>query len=177
VTFDYEFLEDTEITGYMKLRVWVEANGSDDADFFVAIQKIGVAGDERPTLVLGARHPGAWGRLRVSHRELDAERSTETEPFHAHRNEHRLSAGEVVVLDIPIWPTSRVWHAGESLRVQIAGHYIRDAGWREPFRFETRNRGQHIIHTGDIYDSYLVIPVIPRFAPVVPDRARMNMPM
>jgi hypothetical protein len=38
--FDHAFEKDTELTGYMKLKLWVEAEGADDMDLFVAIQKL-----------------------------------------------------------------------------------------------------------------------------------------
>jgi hypothetical protein len=39
---------------------------------------------------------------------------------------------------------------------------LRDPKWFEPFGYELRNRGEHIIHTGGKYDSHLVVPRIPR---------------
>ena len=44
----HRFEERTELTGYMKLRLWVHAEGSDDMDMFVAIQKIDRTGDLVP---------------------------------------------------------------------------------------------------------------------------------
>lgn len=61
----------------------------------------------------------------------------------------------------PINPTSRIWHAGETIRVHIAGRYIREAHWIEPLIWETDNAGEHVFHTGGRFESYLQIPVIP----------------
>src|ERR1700722_16887 len=44
--FEYEFASETELTGHMSLRLWVEAIGSDDMDLFVALQKIDRDGSE-----------------------------------------------------------------------------------------------------------------------------------
>ena len=52
------------------------------------------------------------------------------------------------------------WHAGEQIRVEIMGHYER-IDWFEPFNYDTLNKGDHIIHTGGQYDSFLQVPVIP----------------
>ncbi|MFZ0449428.1 MAG: CocE/NonD family hydrolase [Desulfatiglandaceae bacterium] len=172
-TFCLKFNKDTEITGYMKLRLWVEADGADDMDLFVAVQKLDDKSEFAPTLVLGQPHPGAPGLLRVSHRELDEERSTPFEPVHTHRREQLLQPGEVVPVEIDIWPTSKFWHAGEQIRVVVSGHYIREPGWFEHFTWALRNRGQHIIHTGGRYDSHLLVPVIPRRSIVI-DEAQMN---
>ena len=159
-TFDITFNETTEITGYMKLRLWVEAEGNDDMDFFVAIQKLDEEGNWLPVTVLGEPHPGAWGKMRVSRRELDPKLSTDFQPIQAHKRDQKLKPGEIVPVDIEIWPHSRIWHEGQQLRVLLSGHYIRE-GWFEPFIWDTNNKGNHVIHSGGKYDSYLQIPVIP----------------
>ena len=84
-TFDYTFRKDTELTGYMKLRMWVEAKGHDDMDLFITIKKLSTKDEELPVTIFGTeRHPGAWGKLRVSARHLDEEKSTEYQPVHTH---------------------------------------------------------------------------------------------
>lgn len=158
--FDIRFEEDVEITGYMKLHAWVEADGHDDMDLFVNIQKLDDKGNFLPTNVLGEPHPGAWGKLRVSRRELDPKLSTDWQPVLAHKRDLKLSKGEIVPVEIEIWPHSRIWHKGQQLRVQIAGRYIR-GDWFEKLIWNTDNKGSHIIHTGGEYDSFLQIPVIP----------------
>ena len=160
VNFDIKFEEDTEITGYMKLRMWVEADGHDDMDLFITIKKLDEDGNWLPTSILGEPHPGTWGKLRVSHRELDPKLSTDFEPVLSHKRELKLQKGEIVPVDIALVPTSWIWHKGQQLRVEVAGRYIRE-GWFEPLTWETDNHGQHIIHTGGQYESYLQIPVIP----------------
>ncbi len=160
VNFDMTFDEDTEITGYMKLRLWVEADGHDDMDLFVNVQKLDENGEWLPVHVLGEPHPGAWGKMRVSHRALDEKLSSDFQPVQSHLKEEKLAAGEIVPVDIEIWPHSRIWHKGQQIRVQLAGRYIRE-GWFEPLAWETDNRGQHIVHSGGQYDSYLQVPVIP----------------
>lgn len=163
VAFDYTFAQETELTGYPFLRVWAEAQGHDDMDLIITVKKLSAEGVEQPvTLFNGtAPHPGAWGKMRVSHRELDPELSTPFNPVQAHTREQKLSEGEVVPCNIEITPLSRVWHAGETLRVTIAGRYIRDPHWIEPLMLETNNQGTHVIHAGANFDSFLQIPVAP----------------
>lgn len=158
--FDIKFEEDIEITGYMKLHLWVQADGHDDMDMFVNIQKLDTKGEWLPVSVLGEPHPGTWGKMRVSHRALDEEKSTHFQPIQSHLKEEKLAPGEIVPVDIELVPISRFWHKGQSLRIQIAGRYIRE-GWFEPLFWDQDNRGNHIIHSGGEYDSYLQIPVIP----------------
>lgn len=160
-TFDYTFRKDTELTGYMKLRLYVEADGHDDMDLFVTIKKLSTKGEELPVTIFGTeRHPGAWGKLRVSARHLNEEESTEYKPVYTFDRVEKLSPKQIVAVDIEIWPISRIWHKGQKLRLQIAGRYIRDE-WFEPLSWFADNKGNHIIHTGGQYESYLLVPVIP----------------
>jgi uncharacterized protein len=159
-TFDITFQEQTEITGFLKAHLWVEADGHDEMDLFLTVQKLDENGEFLPTLILGEPHPGAWGRLRVSHRALDEDLSTDYMPVQSHKKEEKLKPGEIVPVEIEIYPLSRIYHKGQMLRLQIAGRYFRE-GWFEPFAWRTDNKGQHVIHTGGQYDSFLQIPVAP----------------
>jgi len=161
--FIMKFDRDTELTGYLKLRLWVEADGADDMDLFVYVQKLNSKGEFLPSMILGHPHPGAQGWLRVSHRELDPARSTPSEPFLTHRHLQLLRPKEIVPVEIGIWPTSMVWHPGQQLRVVVTGHFLNTRGpdWWEDFKYETKNRGKHIIYTGGKYDAHLLVPKIP----------------
>ncbi|MCF0229484.1 MAG: acyl esterase, partial [Parasporobacterium sp.] len=81
-------------------------------------------------------------------------------PVQCNLAEEKLKDGEIVPVDIAIVPSSRLWHKGQKLRIQIAGNYIRD-GWFEPLSWDVDNHGKHIIHTGGQYDSWLQVPYIP----------------
>jgi putative CocE/NonD family hydrolase len=164
--FDYRFDADTELTGHMKLRLWVEAQGADDMDLFVAIQKLDEAGAPvgMTFYAFYENGPVALGWLRASHRALDEERSTPWRPVHSHREEALLEPGVPVPVDIEIWPSSTLFRAGETLRVVVKGMDIyRDALPNLPFarHEDLRNAGTHIIHAGGRYDSHLLAPVIP----------------
>jgi len=159
--FDITSQEDIELTGFLKLHTWLSMDEHDDADLFLAIKKISANGEEWPTLTLNEPHPGAWGKMRVSERALDENLSTEYKPVQAFNGGEKVTPGQIVALEIAISPTSRIWHAGETLRLQIAGRYIRDKAWFERLNWVTNNRGKVNIHTGGEYESYLQIPVIP----------------
>ena len=109
-TFDISLEEDTEITGFLKAHLWVEADGNDEMDLSLTVQKLDENGRFVPTFVLDEPHPGAWGWLRVSHRALDAELSTDYQPVQSHKVQEKLRPGEIVPVDIAIYPTSRMWH-------------------------------------------------------------------
>jgi len=161
-TFKMTFAQDTQITGYLKARLWVEADGNTDMDLFLLVEKL--AGDgsvlvPSPTFAaayLPIPSPGAPGRLRVSLRALDSTLTTEYEPVHAFTTTQKLSAGQIVPVDIAIMPEAVIFHAGESIRLTIGGAPI-----KEQLPVSTLNTGTHVIHTGGPYESYLQIPVAP----------------
>jgi len=163
--FDHRFERDTELSGHMKLRLWVEADGGDDMDLFVALRKLDEHGEPVYFSFLNALEDGpvALGWLRVSHRELDEGRTRPEQPWHKHLREQRLSSGEIVPVDIEIWPSSTLFRAGESLRLIVQGSDIQTypPGVVAMGHSKTRNRGAHILHAGGEYDSHLLMPVIP----------------
>ncbi len=163
--FTHHFDTTTDLIGPMRLHLWVEAEGADDMDLFVALQKFDEHGEIVPFSFLNAQEDGpvALGWLRVSHRELDEARSTALQPWHPHLREERLAAGEVVSVDVEIWPSATRFHAGESVRLVIQGSDIYDypPGIVKMFHSVTRNAGTHVIHTGGQYDSHLLVPVLP----------------
>ena len=163
--FEFVFDERTELTGHMKLRLWVEADGSDDLDLFVAIEKIDRTGDIVPFQFFGNHEDGAvaLGWLRVSHRELDEEKSTPYQPFYKHQREIKLKTGEIVPVDIEILPSGTLFEPGERLRVVIQGSdiYNYPEEYHSQGHTDTVNQGEHVIHAGGKYDSYLLAPVIP----------------
>jgi len=166
VTFDYRFTVATEVTGHVRLHAWVEAIGADDMDLFVALHKLDAQGRFVPFVFYAMAEDGpvALGWQRVSHRALDAERSRPEMPVHPHDREERLAPGEIVPVDVEIWPSSTRFAAGETLRLVIAGRdTVKPSVPRAPFALHerTRNAGTHVIHTGGRFDGWLQIPVIP----------------
>jgi predicted acyl esterase len=164
--FDIRFDAPTELTGHMKLRLFMSAEGADDLDVFVAVQKLDSHGALVPFPYYAQFEDGpmALGWLRASHRELDAAKSTDYQPVLAHRRSQKLEPGAVVQLDIELWPSSTRFDAGQGLRLVVQGSEINKypkASAHVYFRHEdTVNRGVHVIHTGAQYDSYLLVPTV-----------------
>ncbi|MEO6359553.1 MAG: CocE/NonD family hydrolase [Sphingomicrobium sp.] len=167
ISFDYRFGEDAELTGNACVRLWVEADGSDDMDLFVALQKIDATGQPVGFTFYAFYENGpiALGWLRVSHRALDPERSRPEMPVHLHTHEEWLSPGECVPVEIEIWPFSVRFAAGETLRLIVSGSdiYPKEEGVMLPFPLheQTRNSGTHIIRTGGAFDSAILLPFVP----------------
>jgi len=165
--FEFKFDTKTELTGHMKLKLWVQADGSDDMDLFVAIEKIDRAGYVVPFPFFSTHNDGpvAIGWLRVSHRELDEQRSTSYQPFLKHQREIKLKPGEIVPVEIEILASSTLFERGEKLRVLVQGSdiYSYHDGTLTSGHTATVNHGEHIIYTGGKYDSHLLVPVIPAY--------------
>ena len=163
--FDIAFDQPTELVGHMKLKLWVATDRGDDMDLFVAIQKLDASGAVVPFAYYAQFEDGpvALGWLRVSHRELDSALSTPFQPVLRHQRELKIAPGEIVPLEIEIWPSGTRFDAGESLRLVVQGSDIYD--YPKPSVYarheDLLNEGEHVIHTGGKYDSHLLVPVIP----------------
>jgi predicted acyl esterase len=162
--FTHRFETATDLVGSMALRLWVQADGATDMDLFVALQKLDARGQAVPFSFFNSLEDGpvALGWLRVSHRELDPARSTLGQPWHTHCREVLLEPGEVVAVEVEIWPSGTRFAAGEQLRLIVQGSdvYKYPPGIVNIGHSQTRNAGTHIIRTGGRYDSHLLIPVL-----------------
>jgi hypothetical protein len=164
VVFDLRFENDTDIVGHIRLKLFVSADETDDLDLFVALEKIDAQGQR-----VGFTHyaifedgPLALGWLRVSHRELDPQRSTDYLPVLAHQRESKVTPGQIVATDIEIWPSGTHFSAQETLRLRIKGRDVYQP--QKPLLYarheDTVNRGPHRIWTGGDSGSWLQIPVL-----------------
>ncbi len=161
LAFELTFAEPTEITGYMALRLWVEARGADDMAIFVGIDKLDRAGVRMPFYGCVGNHndTAAKGLIQVSRRALDPAASTPWQPVLKNESSAFLSPGEIVPVDISILPSSTLFDAGESLRLTISPKEVVPS---HPFMKSNRcNRGAHVVHLGGQYDSYLLAPLNP----------------
>ncbi len=164
-----------EFVGYPKLRLWVEADGSDDMDIFIFLQKLNANGEQLEQFNIpnhgpkmqeltrnGAailKYKGSNGRLRVSMRRLDETRSTDSIPAHSFDRVEKLAPGEIACVDIDLFPVGLVLYPGEQLRLVISGHHLLGGVMPGTPNVSAENRGRHIIHTGGSYASYLQLPV------------------
>jgi predicted acyl esterase len=175
-SFTIRFTAETVMVGYPKAHLWVEAKGADDIDLFVLAQKLDAQGShlqqitvpnqsarmlditERGASVL--RYKGSNGRLRVSARHLDEALSTDEVPAHSFDRVEKLSPGEVVDIEIDLFPIGLVFYPGEQLRLVISARNALGPIMPMVADYVPENRGQHIIHTGGSRASYLQLPVL-----------------
>src|SRR5207248_6910916 len=93
-----------------------------DADLFLVVRVF--PPDLKEIVFQGALDPHtpiAQGWLRASHRKLDPALSTPYRPYHTHDELQPLEPGEIVELDIEIWPTSIVVPARYRIGLSIRG--------------------------------------------------------
>jgi uncharacterized protein len=121
LTFSMVAERETEITGPSALKLFA-SSATSDADLFVVLRVFDPAGKE--VLFYGAldpKTPIGQGWLRASHRKLDPKLSLPYRPWHTHDEKQPLKPGEVVELDIEIWPTCIVVPAGYRIALSIRG--------------------------------------------------------
>ncbi len=172
---------ETEITGPSAVKLFASSS-TEDADFFVVLRVF--TADLREVVFQGAidpHTPVAQGWLRASHRKLNTSLSMPWRPFHTHDQIQLLRPGEVVELDIEIWPTSIVVPAGHRIGLTVRGRdyeYATSGGRLSNFKNELkgcgpflhddpRDRapsvfgGQTTLHCGEGYPAQLLLPIVP----------------
>lgn len=177
VSFVTRFDQETVLVGYPKAHLWVEAEGADDMDLFLLVQKLDAYGTplqqftvlnqgamvqdvtERGASIL--RYKGADGRLRVSMRRLDEKLSTEDIPAHSFDQVEKLSPGEVVEVEIDLLPLGLTFYPGEQLRFVISSRSLLGTMMPGIREYTTEFGGRHVIHTGGDRASYVQLPVKP----------------
>lgn len=120
----------TEVIGYMKLRIRVEADGSDDVELSVGVQKLSANGTSYPGEQSGEQSGESSGTaeasnlMRVSMRKVVDELSTPYRPYHPFDEENLPAAGEVVPVEIGLWPMALRFHPGEQLSLTISAYTV-----------------------------------------------------
>jgi predicted acyl esterase len=173
--------QETEVTGPLAAKLFV-SSATSDADLFLVFRVF--TPDLREVVFMGAIDPHtpiAQGWLRASHRKLDPKLTLPYRPYHTHDEKQPLKPGEVVALDVEIWPTSIVVPAGHRIALTVRG---RDYEWQKttgarlsafknellgcgPFLHnDPRDRpasvfgGKVTLHMGPQHQSYILLPVI-----------------
>jgi predicted acyl esterase len=163
--FTWTAPEDTELTGPMAARLWVELQDSDDADLFVGVEKWR---DGRFVPFEGSYGYGrdrvTTGWQKVSLRALDPEQSRPWEPVPACTERRPVAPGEIVAVDVALLPSATLFRAGERLRMVIAGRWLAPRNpltGQFPAAYAARPRGRVVLHWGQSHDAHLLVPIIP----------------
>ena len=175
------FVSETEITGPSALKLHVSSSTT-DTDIFTVLRLFDPNGEE--VVFQGALDPHsplAHGWLRASHRKLDSVKSLPYRPFHTHDEHQPLVRGQVVPLDIEIWPTCIVVPVGYRLGLTVRGKdYVYGgeaatlSNMKNPMRgcgpFEHDDEtdrppaifgGTTTLHFGPGLEGSILLPVIP----------------
>ncbi|KIX02765.1 uncharacterized protein Z518_08707 [Rhinocladiella mackenziei CBS 650.93] len=183
--FVHKFNTYTELIGYSQVKLYMSCADADDMDVYVICRKLdaegqplmqvniplealpaGTKADDIPNLNI-FKYLGPNGRLRASHRELRADPTLSEEQvamlapamaWHPHDSEDKIQPGQIVCLDIPLWPSGIIFEAGESIRLEIKGHEVTLPEFPALDRAaKNLNRGKHVIHTGPECPSSIVL--------------------
>jgi predicted acyl esterase len=175
------FEHETEITGPSAVTLFVSSS-TEDADIFLVLRVF--APDLREVVFQGAidpHTPVGQGWLRASHRALDAKLSTPWRPCHTHIQRRPLRPGEIVELQVEIWPTCIVIPAGYRIGLSVRGkdyEYVTSGGKLSNFKNELRGCGPFLhddprdrppeifggettLHVSRQQQPFLLLPVIP----------------
>jgi predicted acyl esterase len=183
--FVHKFSSYTELIGYSQAKLYMSCTETDDLDVYVICRKLDASG--QPLMQLNIplealpgvttaedvpclnifKYLGPNGRLRASHRELGTDPTLNKEQtvmlapavaWHPHNLEDKIPPGEIVCLDIPLWPSGIIFEAGESIRLEIKGHEVTLPEFPALDRVPRNlNRGKHVIHTGPDHPSSIVL--------------------
>ncbi|OBI10292.1 hydrolase [Mycobacterium sp. E2462] len=177
-SFLLRFEQHTELVGYPKAHLWVEAEGADDMDLFVFVQKLNEHGTPLQAFTIpnqsarihdvtdnGASilcYKGAQGRLRASLRHLDRQRTTHDIPAHTFDRVDKLTPGDIVDVEIELTPIGLSFYPGEQLRLIVSARNVFGPWMPGMSEYIPRNSGHHVIHTGGVHASYLQLPQVTR---------------
>ena len=161
--FDWEISADTEITGPMAVRLWVQAHG--DLDLFAGVEKW------RGRSYVGFEGSYGYGRdrvttgwLKASLRCLDDQISRPFDPVPACTQYRPLEGSQVVPVDVALGPSATLFRAGETLRLVIAGRWLWPVNpftGQFPAAYQKSPKTRCTLHWGPQHPARLLVPVVP----------------
>ena len=96
------------------------------------------------------------GWARASLRELDSGKSTPYNPVLSADRAQKLKPGEIVPLEIALYPSSTFFASGEALQLIISPREIIPSP--PYFKDVSFNYGIYVMHVGGDFDSHLLVP-------------------
>ena len=189
-TFQFTFDKYTELCGFSKVRLYMSTNDHDDMDVYVVIKKLDRQGNvlthqniPMEDLPQGTTHEdiphenywqyvGPNGRLRASQRAIDTEKGydpaklsllSKAYVYHPHDREEEIQPGQIVELEIMLWPGGMVFDEGEAMSLQVMGHVpiIPEFTGLEK-NMPVVNKGVHKVYSGPEYPSSLLVALSSR---------------
>ncbi|KAF2193179.1 alpha/beta-hydrolase [Zopfia rhizophila CBS 207.26] len=162
------FDQDAEFAGHFAAVLNVSSSAS-DADVVVCLWAVDEQGNVVPYSSKNEPEPLAKGFLRASHRKTDPAKSLPERPFHTHLKEDNapLNAGQVVRIDVEMYPAAARIKSGWRLRVDITPTKDQPdiPGYTPPAMrewYSESHEGTNSVHIGADYKNYILCPVVPR---------------
>ena len=151
---------DLEIAGPIKLTLYASSTRN-DMDFFAKLsEQMPQSAEDRGKGLNPASYWITKGWLRASHRALDADKSTEMEPYHGHADPQPIEPGKVYCFDISIEPIAHRFKKGNRVRLEIVNgdSVITDVLWTH--YYVPSKIGTDAIHHSAQHPSALILPVM-----------------
>jgi putative CocE/NonD family hydrolase len=160
--------EDMVFAGYGKARLWVSSTSA-DMDIYVSLRVLDANGQEvdyAGSTTMGMNvpnYPLAKGWLKVSHRKIDAARSTHYTVKHTHRKADYapLEEAQVVPVEIEIIPNTALIRKGYRLRVDIQPFDGVDHGPRHAYDAAYHDGAWNTVYTGPERQGFIQLPIVP----------------
>ena len=192
VHFTHKFDSYTELIGFSQARLYMACADTNDMDVYVLCRKLDKDGKAVSQLNVPLqafpkgttaedvpngnvfKYLGPNGRLRASHRHLGSDPTLRKEQvemlhpataWHPHdaASESKIPPGQIVSLDIPVWPSGMIFDAGESIRLEVKGHEVTLPEFPALDRVPRNlNCGKHVIHTGTNCPSSITLSLVSR---------------
>ncbi|KAL2208044.1 alpha/beta-hydrolase [Sarocladium strictum] len=174
VVFSHTFWQATRLTGPATAVLYVASPDHNDLDIFVQIRKankngkilqcnnmplsdLGVSSISEVPSINPLKYLGPQGMLRASQRAVsqDLSKASKTWKTLAQDREEFVPKGEVVRLEIQLWPAGLAFEAGEQLALKVSGHNMVLPEFEVMPPYANCNKGEHIIQTGGDKASHL----------------------
>ncbi|KAF9875483.1 X-Pro dipeptidyl-peptidase C-terminal non-catalytic domain-containing protein [Colletotrichum karsti] len=147
--FVFRFQDTTTLMGFSKAKLWVSCDDSDDMDIYLSLRKVSKTGKVLDHVNI------PWSA--IPRNDSTQEDVTNTNVI------KKVRPGDVVPVEIGIWPIGLKFFEGEGLMLRVRGS--KDAYWEVPHLQKATvfgvNKGKHHIHFGGQFNSYVAVPFIP----------------
>ncbi|KAI8266203.1 Cocaine esterase [Colletotrichum sp. SAR 10_98] len=169
----YTFQQPTKLAGPTKLVIHTSCPSQTDFDIYVQLRKrdssgndlvhvnmplgdLGVADAKEVPNINPLKYLGPTGQLRASRRKVAPEFAQSYWQTLAQDTDEPVKAGEIIKLEIWVWPTAIQFDAGEQLVVKVSGNGMSLPEF-EPLAVQPKNVAQQLVHVGGQYGSYLEV--------------------
>ncbi|KAF5485396.1 Cocaine esterase [Colletotrichum siamense] len=169
----YTFQQPTKLAGPTKLVIHTSCPSQTDFDIYVQLRKrdssgndlvhvnmplgdLGVADAKEVPNINPLKYLGPTGQLRASRRKVAPEFAQSYWQTLAQDTDEPVKAGEIIKLEIWVWPTAIQFDAGEQLVVKVSGNGMSLPEF-EPLAMQPKDVAQQLVHVGGKYESYLEV--------------------